>query len=719
MSQAGRTENKNYNTTRRWASYLAPLLIILSTAMVIINSFDYYSLRKAAYNELRSEFQQDSDNAVVVIEQLIRRVEKSAEALAAGISDDSLPREQYQQALAAMLEKEDMFYGGTIAFAPYAFDPRQRLHAPYFFKKAGKMEFMYIEDGYDYTLEENEWYVQAMASGSMWSKPYFDEAAGDILMTTYSAVVYRPDINGGRQPIAVVTIDLGIEAIGNTVQSLNFGGEGFAELVTEQGLYLHSPNKNKVLRQLSLFDNEQWLKNENFSALQLLLAANEAGIQEIESRNSEIPNWVSVTPVASTNWRMIVNYSGEEIAPRGVEIRHRIMLIILWGAIGLCAALLFKQVIKPKQAIISWPTSILVSLVLAIAIGKIWQTTMEYTSDMEDKGFSITNKGSAQKVETYFRNQSKEHLTAEPVFIPTGIYIESMKFTSPNDILIIGSVWQKFDLETQQDVERGVIFPGAANVAMGEAFTSRTEDSELVRWQFQASFRFSMEYGRYPMVKDAVQIGMSPRDIAGNVLLMPDVESYPYLAPSSLPAVSQDVFLSGWSIESSYFELRKRQQNTTFGKEKTIATESLPELFFNIDIEKIFIHAFISYLTPLIIACLMAFITLMIATRDKERLEFMRTGIGFDIAISTSIFFVVVLSHIGLRQRIVSEEVFYLEYFYLLMYTNLIWVCCHSIMIGLNQPLLEKFTFGVAAKKAFFPVNMLVMFVFTWLTFYS
>jgi hypothetical protein len=77
--------------------------------------------------------------------------------------------------------------------------------------------------------------------------------------------------------------------------------------------------------------------------------------------------------------------------------------------------------------------------------------------------------------------------------------------------------------------------------------------------------------------------------------------------------------------------------------------------------------------------------------------------VGFDIGICASIFFVVALSHIGLRNNIVSDEIFYLEYFCMVMYLNLIWVCCHSILSGFNLPALEKWTIGVSAKKAYFP----------------
>ena len=97
----------------------------------------------------------------------------------------------------------------------------------------------------------------------------------------------------------------------------------------------------------------------------------------------------------------------------------------------------------------------------------------------------------------------------------------------------------------------------------------------------------------------------------------------------------------------------------------------------------------------------------------------MRTGVGFDIGISASIFFVVVLSHISLRQRIVSEEVFYLEYFYLLMYVTMLWVCVHSILNVTDPQLLRRLTLGVAAKKLYFHLSFAIIFCFSWLLFYQ
>ena len=97
----------------------------------------------------------------------------------------------------------------------------------------------------------------------------------------------------------------------------------------------------------------------------------------------------------------------------------------------------------------------------------------------------------------------------------------------------------------------------------------------------------------------------------------------------------------------------------------------------------------------------------------------MRTRIGFDTGVSASIFFVVVLLHLSLRHKILSEEVFYLEYFYLLMYVNMLWVCFHSILNTTHPAVIHRLTPGVTAKKAYFPVSFAVVFLFTWLAFYA
>jgi len=709
---------------RRFAILAAWVVLPAGIGLVLASVLSYLALRDGAVEAQRQEYLADTRHAAAVFEAGMGRVERAADALARTIGDSSLAPAGYEAALREMVVSDPLFYGGAIAFAPYAFDPGRRLYAPYFSKRAEGLAFMYIEDGYDYTRDEYEWFGQAMRTGSRWSEPYFDESVGDILMTTYSAVIRRPGEDGRPVPVGVVTIDIAVDAVGKAVEALGVGGSGYPEVVTERGRYLYSPEESRVLDQVSLFEGGRWRDDAGFGQLRTLLEQGGSSMVEVRDAATGRIDWVSVAPVNEAGWRIVGNYAGVEVAPRDAALRHRLMWMILGLVLAAGTVLLRWQVASPPPgAVLGWPTSALVSVVLAVGAIAVWAVALGYASGHDRPLYAVTNSQALARAIEDLDRRAREHLTEQPVYVPTGLYVESMKFLSSTDIQMVGSVWQKFSAG-RDALERGIILPGAATVRMGDTYTadaSGTADhdgSELVRRQFQADLRVDLDYSRFPLVKDLVGIGIFPRDTQANVALVPDLASYSYLAPSSLPGLGPDVFLPGWQLERSYFELRPWRHRTTFGEQATVTRENLPELYFTVEIQKAFFHAIVSYLTPLTIAALISFFTLAVSTRDVARLDILRTGVGFELGISASVFFVVVLSHIGLRERIVSEQVFYLEYFYLLQYGNLLWVCCRSILSGLESPVLDRLAFGVTARKAFFPVNFLCIFGFTWLSFY-
>ncbi len=705
---------------RRSLVVISPVLMLVCLALVAVNIYDFFHLNNLADEQRKTGYMFDTQKAANALDKTLVFAEEQAEALAAAIGDGSVSRDDYRSALKRMLRSNPVFYGGGIAFVPYAYDPELRLYAPYFAKQDGALTFMHIEDGYDYTDARQEWFGEAIASGSRWSAPYFDKSLGDILMTTYSAVVYRKDASGSRQAIAVVTIDISIESMGDAVKVFGLGSNGYLEIVSAEGDYLYSPTLSRVLNQESLFDNTQWLHNQAFEQLRALISSNEAGLVNLQRSSRDKLDWISATPLPTTPWHVLGVFAEPFEESHSPALRHRLMYIILGVVLFLSIALLYKQVAPPRAgAIISWPSAMLVTLVLVIGVGQIWRVTMQYASDSSREFLPIVSEQEVDHIVSEYKERAAQHLTALPITIPTGIYIESMKFLDNSDFQVVGSVWQKYHIERDRGVERGVTLPGAARLRMDEPVIITLGEYELVRWQFSGDWRFKHQFARFPLLKDDFGISVMPRDTASNIMLVPDVASFPYLGPSQRPGLSPNVFLLGWRITDSGFEMRPWQHNTTFGRPATLKNQALPEWYFSVGMEKVFINSVISNLTPLAIAMTISFIVLLISTRDIARLDILRTGVGFDIGICTSIFFVVALSHIGLRNNIVSDEIFYLEYFYMLMYLNLIWVCCHSILSGFNHPALEKWTMGVSAKKAYFPINFLVIFIFTWLTFYS
>ena len=682
-------------------------------------SHQHYALsREKSFGEIEERITREVIAEAHELQSFILNVERDAGQLSELISTDELDRDRYNEALSDLVSSNKLYFGGAIAFSPYAFSSATRLYAPYYSKKDGKLSFMQLEDGYDYSLPEHKWFSKAVESGNRWSAPYFDDGAGEALMTTYSSVFYAT-IDGTRKPIGVVTIDIAIDDIGLIVDNLNYGSKGTVRLTDSDGTYIFGSDKSRVIEKSSILSSDRWANTESADTVRQLLESPAAGVAVVLESGSDTPTWVSMATVKSTGWKMIDIFDQQELAPHSIAMRHQAMITISLLVAAICLGLLSFSFINSSSGIIGWPTSFLMTFVLAVGIGAIWDVSKKYDSARRHIPVEINSKRQELAVEAEVLRDAAERSVTAPVLIPTGVYLESIKFTSPNDIMLIGTVWQKFDTEEHRDVARGVIFPGAETVRMSAPSVSQSGNTEVVRWKFQGSLRISLDYRRFPLILDSVSLPMIPKDTMGHVMLIPDLDSYTYLAATSLPGIAPEVFVAGWRLKRSFFELREWEQRTTFGLDDSFDVDNYPEFYLTIEIEKVFIHAFISFLTPLIIAFVMVFILVLLSTRDKERLEFMRTGIGFDIGVSASIFFVVVLSHISLRQRIITEDIFYLEYFYFLMYINMLWVCFHSIFNGTHPETMRKLTLGLTAKKAYFPVSFAIIFAFTLITFYA
>ena len=694
---------------------LAALILL---ALAYFSHHQYNFLRETSFGQIEGRITQEVIAEAHELQLFISNVEREARHLSNLISTGELDRDDYKKALSDLVGSNKLYFGGAIAFSPYAFSPETRLYAPYYSKRDGKLNFMELEDGYDYTLPEHKWFSEAIDSGDRWSAPYFDEGAGEALMTTYSSVFYAR-IDGTRKPIGVVTIDVAIDDIGHIVDNLNYGSKGTVRLTDGDGMYIFGSEKSRVIEKSSILSPDRWANKESADTVRQLLASPAAGVAVVLESGSDTPTWVSMATVKSTGWKMIDIFEQQELAPHSIAMRHQAMITVSLLVAAICLGLLAVNFINSRSGIIGWPTSFLITFALAAGTGAIWDISKQYESARRHIPMEINSKRQELAVEARVLKEAADRSAIPPVLIPTGVYLESIKFTSPMDIMLIGTVWQKFDTEKHRDVARGVIFPGAETVRMSAPSVSQSGNTEVVRWKFQGSLRISLDYRRFPLILDSVSLPMMPKDTMGHVMLIPDLDSYPYLSASSLPGIASEVFIAGWRLKRSFFELRDWKQRTTFGLNDSFDVDNYPEFYLTIEIEKVFIHAFISFLTPLIIAFIMVFILVLLSTRDKERLEFMRTGIGFDIGVSASIFFVVVLSHISLRQRIITEDIFYLEYFYFLMYANMLWVCFHSIFNGTHPDVVRKMTLGLTAKKAYFPVSFAIIFAFTLTTFYS
>lgn len=104
------------------------------------------------------------------------------------------------------VSQNPLIYGAAIAFEPYKFSSDKKLFSPCVYRDTNS-EILSIELGaesYDHTNGEWEWFSRARKlNKSIWTEPYFDKGAGNILLDTYPVPFYR---NGESR--GIVTIDI-------------------------------------------------------------------------------------------------------------------------------------------------------------------------------------------------------------------------------------------------------------------------------------------------------------------------------------------------------------------------------------------------------------------------------------------------------------------------------------------------------------------------------
>ncbi|MER2099073.1 MAG: methyl-accepting chemotaxis protein, partial [Pseudomonas qingdaonensis] len=98
-----------------------------------------------------------------------------------------------------------------------------------------------MPDGYDPRIRD--WYKDSMAAnGPTLTEPYLDISTGKMVIGMNATVSRELGVVGG---------DMELDALVKIINSLNFGGMGYAFLVNDQGKILVHPDKDLVMKSLS------------------------------------------------------------------------------------------------------------------------------------------------------------------------------------------------------------------------------------------------------------------------------------------------------------------------------------------------------------------------------------------------------------------------------------------------------------------------------------
>ena len=275
---------------------LAPITIIY----VAVVSFGVLRLGQMARDHAEGRMTEHVAQIANDFDGDLQRVARTADVTASllenhpGLSESEL----YGQ-LRRNVSMDELIYGAAIAFEDRAFDER-RLFSPYVYRDGEVLESIDIADSYDYRAQGQwEWW-DAATEHPIWTEPYFDEGAGNILMCTYSA----PFFDGGRLR-GVTTVDIPLTPLHETLGSQDDPLLRFYVL-TPSGRFVLSPGPraDSVRRRSKSSPTSSAVTT--YSSWPRPCETACPGYRSMTSLVGEETTWVAHHPIESTGWSLLV-----------------------------------------------------------------------------------------------------------------------------------------------------------------------------------------------------------------------------------------------------------------------------------------------------------------------------------------------------------------------------------------------------------------------------
>ncbi|NWA83537.1 methyl-accepting chemotaxis protein [Pseudomonas sp. D2002] len=188
-----------------------------------------------------------------------------------------------------------------------------------------------MPDGFDPRVRP--WYKGAQSSnGSTLTEPYIDAATGQLIIS-----VATPSATKAGQSVGVVGGDLSLQTLVDNIGALNFGGMGYAFLVSADGKVLVHPDKNLVMKTLA----DMYPKNTPKIS---------ADFSEVQANGKD--NIVTFTPIKglpSVNWYLGISVDKDKSFAMLSEFRTSAVIATLIAVVIIIALLgmLIRVLLQP------------------------------------------------------------------------------------------------------------------------------------------------------------------------------------------------------------------------------------------------------------------------------------------------------------------------------------------------------------------------------------
>lgn len=342
----------------RWADLgiTARLILVLSLCggliFAVVFSVNDSFTGRLVEEQVRAHSRDVAAAAVYSIDDQVRGVARDQAMLVAAL--ESAPRlsvADLRRLLHYRVAANEEVFGAAVAFVP-GFSPNGRdRFAPYCFKRLnGELAVIDLASP-SYNYPQQPWYrLPVERREPVWSEPYFDEGGGNVVMTTYSVPFYRMK-DGERRLTGIATSDVSVDWLGRQIASLKLNRNGYATLVSRNGVYLAHPDRSLVMRE-TIAGIAEKRNNPVLREIGRAMARGESGFvvgTNVHGRES----WIYYAPVPSTGWSLAVVFPAEEMRSEVTRIGRMVALLCSVGiaVLVLTIVLVARSVNRPLDEI--------------------------------------------------------------------------------------------------------------------------------------------------------------------------------------------------------------------------------------------------------------------------------------------------------------------------------------------------------------------------------
>ena len=314
-----------------------PLLAIYA----IVNLLEFQTLQRQAYDdveqrltEIANRFAEHFDGELSTIEQVARSTAEFVE-----IQPD-IAADHVWELLARNIRQNPLIYGAAYATTP----TQQRIgNSPYMHRildpdgqPGDELAGLDIAETVP-MFRSLSWFKDPLETGqALWTEPYYDEGAGNILMCTYSV----PVMNDGRID-AITTVDLPLKQL---QQEISFEGlnEGDFYIISQNGTFISHPDASRIMTS-NVRDVVDDRSSEQFRNFQQEVLAGRTGSMFIPDLIDDEAYWISYSPITSTGWTFAAAFPERKVmAPVFEDLQRDTTIAVVGLAVNILAIIIIS-----------------------------------------------------------------------------------------------------------------------------------------------------------------------------------------------------------------------------------------------------------------------------------------------------------------------------------------------------------------------------------------